>query len=297
MSKKIYGGLSIQNSQEIGFFDADSSNFFALKAPASLTGNSTLTLPDGDSTGTQALISDGAGAMSWSSFLNTTLTDGTVYVGNVSNVATAVTLSGDISISNAGVAAIGSLVIVDADVNASAAIALSKLAATTVSRALVSDASGFIVPSLVTDVEIGHLDGVTSAIQTQFTGKAGTALDNLSVASLAAEDILVASSGTAVGRLAKGTNGQVLKIVAGVVAWAADAGSNSFTADWITADTATKAIVHSLGSKDIIVQVYDKTDDSTIELDSVIRTDANTLTLSSSVAPGASGWRVLILAI
>ena len=57
------------------------------------------------------------------------LADGKVLIGNGSNVPTAVTPSGDITISNAGVAAIGSGVIVDADVNASAAIAGSKLAA------------------------------------------------------------------------------------------------------------------------------------------------------------------------
>ena len=41
MSKRIYGGLSIQNAQEIGFFDSDSSNFLALKAPATLSGDTT----------------------------------------------------------------------------------------------------------------------------------------------------------------------------------------------------------------------------------------------------------------
>ena len=40
----------------------------------------------------------------------------------------------------------------------------------TASRALVSDGSGKVAVSAVTATEIGHLDGVTSAIQTQFTG-------------------------------------------------------------------------------------------------------------------------------
>jgi hypothetical protein len=56
-------------------------------------------------------------------------------------------------------------------VNASAAIALSKLATVTASKALVSDGSGFISASAVTATELGYLTGVTSAIQTQFTGK------------------------------------------------------------------------------------------------------------------------------
>lgn len=64
--------------------------------------------------------------------------------------------------------------LLNADVNAAAAIALTKLAAQTADRALVSDGSGFIVPSAVTATELGHVSGVTSAIQTQLDAK----LDN-----------------------------------------------------------------------------------------------------------------------
>lgn len=58
-------------------------------------------------------------------------------------------------------------------INASAAIALSKLAATTASRALVSDGSGVISPATTTATEIGYVNGVTSAIQTQLNAKIG----------------------------------------------------------------------------------------------------------------------------
>ncbi len=54
---------------------------------------------------------------------------------------------------------------------AAAAIAYSKLAALTASRALQSGAGGFIEVSAVTSTELGHLSGVTSAIQTQLTAK------------------------------------------------------------------------------------------------------------------------------
>lgn len=53
------------------------------------------------------------------------------------------------------------------NVKAGAAISLDKLASLTVSRALVSDASGFIVVSSTTAAEIGYLSGVTSSIQSQ----------------------------------------------------------------------------------------------------------------------------------
>jgi len=57
-----------------------------------------------------------------------TLADGNILVGNGSGVATSVNPSGDIDISNTGAFSIASGAIVNADVNASAAIAVSKLA-------------------------------------------------------------------------------------------------------------------------------------------------------------------------
>ena len=74
-----------------------------------------------------------------------------------------------------GTAAIGSGVIVDADVNASAAIAWSKMANLTASRALYSDGSGDVTVSAVTSTELGYLDGVTSALQTQLDAKGALA--------------------------------------------------------------------------------------------------------------------------
>ena len=55
----------------------------------------------------------------------------------------------------------------NADISAAAAIAFSKMANLTTSRALVSDGNGDVSASAVTSTEIGYLDGVTSAIQTQ----------------------------------------------------------------------------------------------------------------------------------
>ena len=71
----------------------------------------------------------------------------------------------------------------NADIKASAAIALSKLAATTASRALVSDASGFVSASSVTSTELGYVSGVTSAIQTQLNAKAPSASPTLTTPS------------------------------------------------------------------------------------------------------------------
>lgn len=87
-----------------------------------------------------------------------------------STVTTNANLNGDVT-SIGNTTSIASGVIVDADVNASAAIAVSKLAALTVSRAVVTNGSGVITPATTTATEIGFVNGVTSAIQTQLNNK------------------------------------------------------------------------------------------------------------------------------
>lgn len=147
-------------------------------------------------TASRALVSDGSGIVSVSAVTNTelghltgvtspiqtqlnakigtTLASANIIVGNGSNVATAVAMTGDVTISNAGVTSIGTGVIVNADVSASAGIALSKLAALTASRAAVTDGSGFMTTSTVTATELGYVSGVTSSIQTQLNAKQAT---------------------------------------------------------------------------------------------------------------------------
>lgn len=51
---------------------------------------------------------------------------------------------------------------------------VSQVTGLTASRALISDSSGHPAVSTVTSTELGYLDGVTSAIQTQLNGKAST---------------------------------------------------------------------------------------------------------------------------
>jgi hypothetical protein len=99
--------------------------------------------------------------------ITNSLEDGKFYIGNASDIAIPQTISGDITISNSGVAAISANSIVNADINSSAAIVVTKLEALTASRGVVTDASGFLTPSTATSAEVGYLSGVTSAIQPQ----------------------------------------------------------------------------------------------------------------------------------
>lgn len=93
--------------------------------------------------------------------------------------------------------------ILNADVNANAAIAVSKLAAVTASRALVSDASGFISASSVTATELGYLASVSSSIQTQLNGKASTTLNNLGTTALNASLIPATDDNISLGSSSK----------------------------------------------------------------------------------------------
>jgi hypothetical protein len=93
-------------------------------------------------------------------------------------------------------------VVVDVDVNASAAIALSKLATVTASKAVASNSSGILVATATTDTELGYVHGVTSAIQTQFTGKqaASAALTSLAGVTPAADNTYVAPTSITISK-------------------------------------------------------------------------------------------------
>ena len=81
------------------------------------------------------------------------ITAGQVLLGNASNAPTATALSGDVTINSSGVTAIGSGVIVDADVNASAAIGLSKLATGALPSAI-TVASANLVDGTIVNADI-----------------------------------------------------------------------------------------------------------------------------------------------
>jgi len=82
-------------------------------------------------------------------------------------------LTGDVTASaGSNVTEIGTGVIVNADVAAGAAIALSKLGTTAANRAVTTNGSGNIGAAVTTSTEISYVNGVTSAIQTQIDGKA-----------------------------------------------------------------------------------------------------------------------------
>jgi hypothetical protein len=92
----------------------------------------------------------------------------------------------------------------NADIKAAAAIALNKLAATTASKALVSDGSGFVSAATTTATEIGYVNGVTSAIQTQLDAK------TLKATLTAKGSIYAASAASTPAEVTVGSNDTVL---------------------------------------------------------------------------------------
>lgn len=85
------------------------------------------------------------------------LTDSYIFVGNASNQAAGVAMSGDATITNTGVVAIAADSIVNNDINSAAGIAHSKMAALTTSRAMVTDGSGFSSVANATAAEVNWL--------------------------------------------------------------------------------------------------------------------------------------------
>lgn len=121
LTGKTYNGLTVTSS----------TGTLTIANGKTLTASNTLTFTGTDSSS----VAFGAGG----TVQYTALTDGKLHIGNSSNIATEVTLTGDVTVSNAGVTAIASGVIVNADINASAAIAGSKIVTASGSTAGVVD--------------------------------------------------------------------------------------------------------------------------------------------------------------
>lgn len=112
--------------------------------------------------------------------LNNKLTDPMTTNGDLitrsggSPVRLAIGTAGQFLTVAAGLPSWSTLSIVNTDINASAAIALSKLASLTADRAVQTSSGGVLEPSSVTSTELSYVSGVTSAIQTQLNAKEPT---------------------------------------------------------------------------------------------------------------------------
>ncbi len=174
-----------------------------------------------------------------------------ILVGSAGNVATATAVTGDISIDNAGVTAIGSGVIVNADVNASAAIAFSKLADLPSANILVGSAGNVATATAVTgDVTISNagVTAIASGVIVNADVNASAAIDFSKLASLTSANILVGSAGnvatsTAVTGDVTISNAGVTAIASGVIVNADVNASAAIAGTKISPDFGSQAIV------------------------------------------------------
>lgn len=115
-------------------------------------------------------------------------------------------------------------------------------------------ASASPAPSTVSATELGYLDGVTSAIQTQIDGKASTTADIPKSLIDAKGDLIVGSAADTVARLAVGTNNHVLTADSSAtngVKWAAAAAggmtslaTGTLSGSGVTLDNISQDYVH-----------------------------------------------------
>lgn len=137
--------------------------------------------------------------------LTDALADGKIWVGDSNGDAAAVTPSGDVTISNTGVTAIGSGVIVNADVSATAAIARSKLADGTASHVLVNNGSGV----MSSEAQLAASRGGTARDMSADTGLVKVAAGTFSAATLVNADVAAAAA-IARTKIADGTADHVV---------------------------------------------------------------------------------------
>jgi len=165
--------VSAVTSTELGYLDGVTSAIQTQidSKQATITGAAT-TIDDTNLTASRAVVSDGSGKVAVSAVTSTEL-------GYLDGVSSAIQTQLDAKGTTTEDAAI------EARRTANIAGAVSTITTSdlTTSRALASDGSGKVAVSAVTATELGYLDGVTSAIQTQLDAK-------LASASYTASDVL-----------------------------------------------------------------------------------------------------------
>ena len=100
------GDVLIDNQKDLRFGEADGNgtNYVAFQAPAAITSDVTWTLPAADSSGTQALTSNGSGTLAWATTGDATLANDNTWTGaqrgQITGLTSASTITIDMSTTN-----------------------------------------------------------------------------------------------------------------------------------------------------------------------------------------------------
>ena len=90
----LTGDVTLNAQSDLRFADADSSNWVAFQAPATVTSNVTWTLPAADGTTGQILSTNGSGVLAWADDTGAVIVDGGNFANGSSIVTTAATIDG-----------------------------------------------------------------------------------------------------------------------------------------------------------------------------------------------------------
>lgn len=214
----VTGQLLIGTTGSFAFEGTTDNAYETYLTAADPTADRTITFPDQNGnvivSGNASIVNADINASAAIAFSKlAALTSANILVGNSSNVATSVAVTGDVTISNTGVTSIAAGAIVDADINASAAIADSKLAtistagkvsnsattatnANTASAIVARDASGNFSAGTIT----AALSGTASAATALATARniQGVAFDGTANITVVTAGTGISVAGTAV---------------------------------------------------------------------------------------------------
>jgi len=124
------------------------------------------------------------------------LTSGNILVGNGSNVATSTAVTGDVTISNTGVTAIGSGVIVNADISSTAAIELGKLADVSTNAKTASYTLVLADKNKIVEMGVGSANNLTVPLNSSVAFPVGSQINILQTG--AGQTTVVATGGVTI---------------------------------------------------------------------------------------------------
>lgn len=159
------------------------------------------------------------------------LSDGMIFVGNSSSIATAVNMGGDATISNTGVLTL-------ANANSGASTYVLTFAGGTTASIFSYDIKGRITSTTASSIALNL--GTADVTGTLTSNKGGTGFSTYTTG-----DMIYASASNTLSKLGASTNGYVLTMVGGVPAWAAATGG--FTLGAIGSSPNANGATYSAG--------------------------------------------------
>jgi len=189
----LFDTVNISNQQELRLYDLDSSNYIAWRASSSISSNLVLTLPDSYGAPNLALITDGAGNLSWGSppsfvYVN----PGTIgQMAYYASAGSALSATSSIYLSDQGYFGVGT----------TSPSQLLSVGGISGSQFLVNNSGQIVAGTWQGDV-----------INVAFGGTG--------LSSIANQSLLYASSNNIINEFTIGADGTVLAVVSGQLAWA-----------------------------------------------------------------------------